>query len=435
MGAMNLPNTLGSLDRHQQRREAGLPTVSVLCGAAGLAVHEARRWAEKVGRPVIPLGDPHFASLLEAWVDRLATGRDLARDALAWFAQQSGRSDSVEELASRVRRMTPCELTAFFDSAPMDASTSAGVACRWLLERWVRGESTVGPVFTARLSEAFAGCDGAEARERVVVALRQMIPPASDPVLLLAWDGEQKATEPAAWLESAAQSLARLALWQPGLTTILAIEADELDGYGRNAPESRAKVLIRAGVIAVGGLGEGEIARRLESEVPGAIARLGGSVRKLASDGASDGLVGLFLDAARAAASPGRPEPEGRDRARSAAERFLFERLASLSATAGLFELNAVLDFRFGPSRAMEVDLFARDLGLVVEVDGYYHFLDADAYRRDRRKDLELQRRGYLVVRVLAEDVVARLEAVLDFILDAVASRGGRNHQQRGEAS
>ena len=54
----------------------------------------------------------------------------------------------------------------------------------------------------------------------------------------------------------------------------------------------------------------------------------------------------------------------------------------------------------------MEVDLAALELALAVEIDGYYHFRDADAYRRDRRKDFELQKRGFLVVRVLADDVV-----------------------------
>ena len=40
--------------------------------------------------------------------------------------------------------------------------------------------------------------------------------------------------------------------------------------------------------------------------------------------------------------------------------------------------------------------------------------------RRSRRKDVELQQHGYLVVRVLAEDIVCRLEEVLDTILAAV---------------
>ena len=125
--------------------------------------------------------------------------------------------------------------------------------------------------------------------------------------------------------------------------------------------------------------------------------------------------------------TPAGPEPI--DRARSAAERFLYECLQRLPETAGLFRLNAALGFPFGPNREIEADLAADSLRLVVEIDGYHHFQDPESYRRDRRKDLELQKHGYLVVRVLAEDVVCRLEHVLDTILAAVAfrARTGRN--------
>jgi hypothetical protein len=51
------------------------------------------------------------------------------------------------------------------------------------------------------------------------------------------------------------------------------------------------------------------------------------------------------------------------------------------------------------------------------------HLDDAEAYRRDRRKDLLLQENGYLVLRFLAEDVGKRLDAVLDAILRAMAHR------------
>ncbi|SIO23866.1 Protein of unknown function [Singulisphaera sp. GP187] len=438
---MNFPGHTDSLNRHQQRREAGVATVSVLCGTAGLALDEGRRWAEQGGRSVLLLGTPQFEGILEAWVDHLSPGRDLGRDAIAWLARHSDRSTvataSIEELASQLRRMTPFERTALFDATLAEASTSsAGAVCCWLLERWARGEAIAGPGLTSRLGEAFARFDGAGGCEPIVAALRELIPLPRDPVLLLARENEE--TRSAAWVEAAAQSLSRIALWQPTVPTLLALEAGELDDYGRRAPESRAKALIRSGVIAVRGVGEAEIVRRLDSEaVPEATARLSGSVRRLVADGASSGLVSLFVEAARAAkAVSAHSSEEGNDPARSAAERFLFERLSSLPATAGLFELNVALDFRFGPSRAMEVDLFARSLGLAVEIDGYYHFQDLDAYRRDRRKDFELQKRGYLVVRVLAEDVVARLEDVLGIILEAVASRGGRNtHRQRGEAS
>src|SRR3954469_24474164 len=88
--------------------------------------------------------------------------------------------------------------------------------------------------------------------------------------------------------------------------------------------------------------------------------------------------------------------------ARSAAEAALLEALEATPATAGRFELNGYLSVRFGPS-ALEVDLLAREDRIAIEIDGYYHFGDLDAYRRDRRKDLVLQTQGFVVVRVLAQ--------------------------------
>ena len=109
------------------------------------------------------------------------------------------------------------------------------------------------------------------------------------------------------------------------------------------------------------------------------------------------------------------------DPARNAAERALFERLNPCQRRSRLFELNGLLDFRFGSTQWIEVDLVARSLKLAVEVDGYHHFQDMEAYRRDRRKDLELQKHGYLVVRVLADDVVEHCDQVNNTILAAVA--------------
>ena len=266
---------------------------------------------------------------------------------------------------------------------------------------------------------ALSGRLGGGPAERAFVALGTLIPPGRGPVILAARGPD--VAEESDWLEVASRSLAGLVLAQPRLTAILAVNPETLEAYIRLAPESREKALIRSGVVAVRGLDRGEIGRRLADGLPGTATLHEGTIRRLADDGASSELVGLFLDAALATSEP--DEPGADDRARSAAERFLFERLESLPATAGLFELNASLDIPFGPGRSMEVDLMSRALGLAIEVNGYYHFQGEDAYRRDRRKDVLLQGRGYLVVRVLAEDVVRRLEDVLDLILEAVASR------------
>jgi hypothetical protein len=144
-----------------------------------------------------------------------------------------------------------------------------------------------------------------------------------------------------------------------------------------------------------------------------------------AACGADGTLVAAAAAAARATAAAPQTEADD-DHARSAAERFLFEFLESLPETAGRFELNAALDFRFGP-RPAEVDLLCRNPRIAVEIDGYFHFLGPAGYRRDRAKDWELQRRGYLVLRFLAEDVIPQLEVIRDRILDALArpSPGG----------
>jgi very-short-patch-repair endonuclease len=99
----------------------------------------------------------------------------------------------------------------------------------------------------------------------------------------------------------------------------------------------------------------------------------------------------------------------------------LYRRLETLPETAARFRLNAQLPISFDGRGVMEVDLLCDDARLAVELDGSQHLADADAYRRDRRKDRLLQENGYTVLRFLAEDVGQQLDAVLDAILRALA--------------
>ncbi len=403
------------LDRHEQRRRAGLPTVSALAGPIGLGLQELRHWTESRSRTLATANDPRPDALAASWVDRLAEARDLAHDARAWLARRSGES------AARVERMTPFELGMFLDRAlPLATVRDDEAVGRWLLERAARGESLARPGLVPELAEVLARHDPHRATERVVAALQALIPEDEGPVLILMLTCREDRPE-TAWIETAARSLAGLAEVQPRLTLALALPTDALDAYEREAPDSRARVLIHEGRLHVPSLDGAEVGQRL-AETPPELAR---SVERLVADGASDELVELFQEAARATEQP---EPD--DRARSEAERFLFERLESLPGTAGLFELNGTLDVRFGPSRPLEVDLLARALRLAIEIDGHYHFQDLDAYRRDRRKDFELQRQGFLVLRFLADDVVERLEEILDTIMTATALRDG--HAQPG---
>jgi superfamily II DNA or RNA helicase/very-short-patch-repair endonuclease len=143
------------------------------------------------------------------------------------------------------------------------------------------------------------------------------------------------------------------------------------------------------------------------------------SVRRLIRDGVDAPLANLFVHAAR---SPS-PDAEGASRARSASEAFLYRRLQTLAATAGKFRLNAELPIPFDNRGVMEVDFLCPDARLVIELDGAQHLADADAYRRDRRKDALLQQHGYFVLRFLADDAGKQLDYVLDAILAALAHR------------
>jgi superfamily II DNA or RNA helicase/very-short-patch-repair endonuclease len=143
------------------------------------------------------------------------------------------------------------------------------------------------------------------------------------------------------------------------------------------------------------------------------------SIRRLIRDGVDIPLADLFVHAAR---SPS-PEAEGADRARSASEAFLYRRLESLPETAGRFRLNVELPIPFDDCGRMEVDLLCADARVVIELDGAQHLADADAYRRDRRKDALLQQSGYFVLRFLADDTGRQLDHVLDTILATLVHR------------
>jgi very-short-patch-repair endonuclease len=136
---------------------------------------------------------------------------------------------------------------------------------------------------------------------------------------------------------------------------------------------------------------------------------------------------GGLRDDAGVPAAPGAPVPGARPGhldARSAAEAALYEALEATPATAGRFQLNESLSVRFGPAAA-EVDLLSRGDAIAIEIDGVHHFADPDCYRRDRRKDLLLQTQGFVVVRLLAEDVMRDVRSAVNAVCQVLAYRRG----------
>jgi very-short-patch-repair endonuclease len=148
-------------------------------------------------------------------------------------------------------------------------------------------------------------------------------------------------------------------------------------------------------------------------------AEYAASVRRLIRDGIDLPLANLFVHAARSVT----PESEGVQRARSATEAFLYQRLQTLPKTEDLFHLNVQLPIPFDGWGQMEVDLLYAGGRVAIELDGSQHLASMDAYRRDRRKDFLLQENGYFVLRFLTEDVGKHLDTVLDAILRTLSKR------------
>ncbi|MEJ6581387.1 MAG: DEAD/DEAH box helicase family protein [Akkermansiaceae bacterium] len=132
------------------------------------------------------------------------------------------------------------------------------------------------------------------------------------------------------------------------------------------------------------------------------------SIRRLIRDGVDQPLAQLFVHATDLAQAPGK--------ARSASEKFLFERLQTLPTTQDQFHLNQHLPIPFNDRSTMEVDFLCSHLKLALELDGDQHLNDPSAYRRDRRKDALLQENHYFILRFLTTDLGKNLDQVLDRI-------------------
>ena len=184
---------------------------------------------------------------------------------------------------------------------------------------------------------------------RVLTALAELVPVSHQPVLALIGQENSREPEAVSAVAGTARLLSELAIAQPRLSLVLIVEPGLFRAYQDQAPESRAKALLRESVIPLAAKAGPE------PRLPALLDRNAGSPE----------LAPFFQEAARAleAASATPAGPEQIDRARSAAERFLYECLQRLPETAGLFRLNAALGFPFGSNREIEADLAADSCG------------------------------------------------------------------------
>ncbi len=395
---------LHELERHQRRREQGIPTLTVLAGPPGIAASLWRQWLGSQHRSGCTVLASSEADVVQAWMQALARVRDLETDA-AHFLGTAG-SLVPGELPGRLRGKTAHErdvlLQELFSAAP-DGDTST--ACRCLLQPQVTHNSS------APLDAVLDALDGNPLR--VLTALHALVPPGTAPALLLTGSGAEG-------LARAARVASKLCAALPSLVISLTADQATLDTY-LHGGGSQSLAMVREGLIELAAPSPEALGVKLEALGVQRSEELARPLARLAAEGVPDEVLALFGEVVREHQRTSRPEaPE--DRARSTEERFLYAFLDAHPSTHGLFELNASPGFRLA-GREVEVDLLARRFSLAVEIDGYRHFQDAEAYRRDRRKDAALQRHGYLVLRFLAQDVVARLEEILDTISEVISQR------------
>lgn len=376
--------------RQLQRRRQGVPTLSVVAATGDVPRWLVRRWAQANELPVCETKGGHLESMAAEWFAKLADSRNLFGAALARLSARTGQPPN--ELAAALAARSASQRALFFERTFGAATRMADeIACRSIIEQYSElGSTSVG--LWDRL--VLYG-------ESVVIicgGLVSLIGAENCPVL-------HAMPETSEAVRTTVEALTRLVTAVPALVAVVSADSACVERYLIEAQESHASALVREGLVLLD-VTSGS-AHSADATIP------------------SDGGSGPAEETTSINRTPA-AETCPADRARSEAERYLFHRLESHPETAGLFELNGRVTRAIGGP--CEIDLLARQPGVAIEIDGYYHFTDLDAYRRDRRKDVCLQQAGYLVVRCLADDVVGRLEEIVNTIVGAVRSRRTTRH-------
>lgn len=429
-------------DEHQQRRAAGVPTLSTLVGPVADAVRQWRAWAARCRRTAVVTSGGLEREWCEAWLCQLLRERDLSQDAERYLCRRVPESSGWA--AGSLRRKTSHELALLFERAHLDDHplTPDGLCRRLLLQRAHQQPLSADELLAAHLT---AGEPTADIRG-VLSQMLGLLEDSPHPALLIVPEEaptggpEVDITDArVSWLTQAIPHLAQLVTSLPHWTVGLGVDSRSWHRYCAEAPESFAKAVAGQHIIHLSTWNVDRVRQAVTARVKRALPELEPVFAAIARTGASDALVARLAEAACAGpecgigpahepgSEPPTPPPDANALEavrlwKSQQERFLFELLEHMPDLAGRFQLNAAPGFLFGNQPA-EVDLLCPELKIAVEIDGYYHFTSADAYRRDRRKDLALQQHGFLVIRYLAEDVVPRMLEVVQSIQAAVASR------------
>ncbi len=433
------------LSRHQMRRAQGLPTLGLFVGPFAWAEAAFTRFLHLSGRHtvVVQIGgsDTIERAWFRTWLEELSRYYPLCRLSVQRLAGLLGESPG--ELSARLSAKSEAERSAFLERIRLAHGNTASIVS---LTHWV-SQSIRGRSERPWRADGLAPNTPTPIDVEAVEALESLMPlmgHAQAP----AGVAEARLVQALDWLPvplpglmlrlerpecSLLEALLALTEGAPALPVGAVID-DETRARLFAGPESRSIARLREGLIEYraerlyrGREGPTNTGPDIQVGSPSAFAFDTRELKTLrVLKRRKPELVADFVAAVEAQYRRAEHEQaHDHERARSLAELLLFRALQAWPRTYGLFELNGKLPFRFGAAAA-EIDLLCRELRIAVEVDGYHHFSEAGRYRRDRRKDLLLQKHDYMVVRVLASDVTEALRSTLNLVGDAVRHRERR---------
>lgn len=377
-------NLFEQLDGHQRTRRSGVPSVSLLVGRDDSHQTVWRAWLDRVmparALCVLSASDMQQGSVAA----HLLSTVDLLDAAVRRICDLTG-----EQLETIQRRRLPAadeETRLFWTHLEQRASDHKLFAvCRELLE----------------FGDAETLCHD---RHHDYLAVAS---PESLPAVLLQCPGDADIDD----IRLACEHIADFAEHVPSLPVAIDVSRDLYERLFERHKLNRKLAQLRSGLVF---LPQSPV---MMPQVSNGLRASGESIEP----DAQAAVEGKELTT-RSQSESNKQTSEHETESRSSSEELLYNILQATTDLRDVFALNKKLDFAFGNSLG-EGDFVSQKLRLVLEVDGYYHFQDFEAYRRDRRKDLAMQMHDWMVVRILAEDIAINTEAVLQSIRAAVAHR------------
>jgi len=365
------------LTRHQQQRDRGLPTLSVVVGTFSTLPAALHQWATAAARETVRLTSLQDAVLGGAiGQNHQPPWGPLAHAAARHVTAALGSDDLPSTLLERLAHGAARERDVLLEAASHRLRPDLAAACVALLH------PTANPITLPRLASAHSP-----------LALC-----ATDTKHVLFW----WAPAPSDALETTVCDLQRALSWilaYPELPLVVLVPGAASNAAAQRL-QGKQKTLWQSGLILAAGLASD--ATPPHPPPPRLLPESQTMTAPVKHANAVDAAV------------------EQDDAARSEAERFLFAQLEGWPETRGIFELNRRTDIAWGEHHFLEIDLLCGAWRIAIEIDGYYHFVHPDAYRRDRRKDYYLQYHDYFVLRFFAEDVVKDIEKIRDTILQTM---------------